>query len=156
MNMPNWMKGSLRPDMELEGYLSRWWIIPRNQFFNIYLHNFVGDDDDRAAHDHPWWSFSFLLKGRLQEEVQVHQPHGHRYEASVRTIKWLAPYFREATHAHIMRLQTKNAWTLFITGPRIREWGFWVSEPVILRARISRWVHHEKFLNKYGKQTRSF
>lgn len=33
-------------------YLLRWFIIPRNRFFNIYLHKFLRSDDDRALLDH--------------------------------------------------------------------------------------------------------
>jgi hypothetical protein len=35
-------------------YMLRWWVIPRNKVFNIYLHNFMRSDDDEALHDHPW------------------------------------------------------------------------------------------------------
>lgn len=28
-------------------YLLRWFLIPRNPWFNIYLHKFLCDDDDR-------------------------------------------------------------------------------------------------------------
>ena len=35
-------------------YLLRWFVIPRNPVFNIYLHRFLRSDDDRALHDHPW------------------------------------------------------------------------------------------------------
>ncbi len=27
-------------------YLQRWWVIPRNRWFNIYLHKFQHSDDD--------------------------------------------------------------------------------------------------------------
>ena len=50
-----------------EDYLSRWHIIPRNRFFNIYLHRFTGSDDDRALHCHPWASVSIKLRGVLFE-----------------------------------------------------------------------------------------
>jgi hypothetical protein len=55
-----WFKkiaGSRPPDFVIGGdspYMLRWWIIPRNKFFNIYLHRFLRSDDDRALHDHPW------------------------------------------------------------------------------------------------------
>lgn len=47
-------------------YLLRWWVIPRNRFFNVYLHKFLRDDDDRALHDHPWWSMSIILSSTLR------------------------------------------------------------------------------------------
>ena len=46
------------PDFIIGGheapYLRRHWLIPRNRFFNIYVHEFLRSDDDRALHDHPW------------------------------------------------------------------------------------------------------
>ena len=30
-------------------YMLRWYLIPRNRRFNIYLHKFLRDDDDRAS-----------------------------------------------------------------------------------------------------------
>lgn len=96
-------------------YLKRWFIIPRNRWFNIYLHQFCGDDEDRALHDHPWWSWSVLLAGRLLE----HLPDG-----AVRRIPPWWPVFRGSSYAHRLALETPTAWTLFITGPRSREWGF--------------------------------
>ena len=36
-------------DAEGGPYLRRWWLSPRNRLFNIYLHHFLRDDDDRAA-----------------------------------------------------------------------------------------------------------
>ena len=55
------------PDFQIGGsvnpYCNRWWVIPRNRWFNIYLHEFVRDDDDRALHDHPWWNISIVLRG---------------------------------------------------------------------------------------------
>ena len=35
-------------------YLRRWWVIPRNDSQNVYLHDIRKSDDDRALHDHPW------------------------------------------------------------------------------------------------------
>ena len=50
-------------------YLWRWHVIPRNRWFNIYLHKFAHGDDDRALHDHPWRSWSLLLDGRYREHT---------------------------------------------------------------------------------------
>lgn len=50
-------------------YLTRWHIIPRNRFFNLYLHYFVHGDDDRAKHDHPWRSWSLILDRGYREHT---------------------------------------------------------------------------------------
>ena len=113
-------------------YLLRWYVIPRNPIFNVYLHNFCRSDDDRALHDHPWWNFSWLLDGDYQEEVPVDpkNPAGER-----KTLDRFegAMVFRFAKQAHrvlLWRRMTDHdkewpTWTLFITGPRFRKWGFW-------------------------------
>src|SRR5262245_55579519 len=54
---------------EGDDYLRRWYVIPRNRIFNVYMHQFIRSDDDRALHDHPWWNLSFLLNGRYVEHT---------------------------------------------------------------------------------------
>jgi len=118
-------------------YLLRWWVIPRNRWFNIYLHKFLRSDDDRATHDHPWPSCSIILKGGYWEHVDKGFRGTHRYWRSPGTIR-----MRKASSAHrielkylrhvcteinpkvVMRVKEQPAWTIFITGPKIREWGF--------------------------------
>lgn len=102
-----------------ENYLSRWHIIPRNRFFNIYLHKFTGSDDDKALHSHPWASVSILLKGQLAEIM----PGDGRVVGGLRTeqcreVNRFAPIFRSRKHWHRLVLLSDEAWTLFITGPR--------------------------------------
>jgi len=101
-------------------YLRRWWIIPRNKIFNVYLHNILKDDDDRALHDHPWWNVSILLKGGLTEVRQTRK--GQR----VRKFRRFIPILRsgKALHRLVLPDGSTGAWTLFLTGPRYREWGF--------------------------------
>lgn len=111
-------------------YLLRWWVITRNRWFNIYLHHTLRSDDDRALHDHPWYNISILLKGNLSEVLP---------ENKVRKFKRFLPIFRKATDRHRLVLNDKNnpSWTLFITGPKIREWGFYCPKG---------WVHWKDFV----------
>lgn len=119
----------------------RWWVIPRNRFFNIYLHKFVLSDEDRALHCHPWPNCSILIDGQYIE----HTPKGiflrhqgfmyfrpakspHRVELRVsllgeRGIRIVAP--RSLNHTDFDCPEPIPVITLFITGPKIREWGFW-------------------------------
>ena len=126
------------PDFQIIGYLKRWYLIPRNRYFNIYLHNFVGSDDDRALHDHPWWSLSFLLKGRLSELLE---------NSPMRGIMPFWPYLRSPNHMHRMILDSAEAWTLFITGPVVRDWGFRVL------GRPNNWQQHDEFLAENGERS---
>jgi len=103
-------------------YLCRWWVVPRNRWFNVYLHHFRRSDDDRALHDHPWVNLSILLTGSYLE----HLPDG-----VVKLRKpwrpwafWRLPMRRSVSAHRVELIGGKHVWTLFITGPKIREWGF--------------------------------
>lgn len=135
------MKFSLRrpPDFVIgpkdSPYLRRWWVIPRNRWFNIYLHNILHDDDDRALHDHPWANMSLVLKGGYWEVT----PTGKFWRGRGSIV------FRRATEAHRLALSWDSrttygspCWTLFITGPVVREWGFHCR---------THWVHWREFVN---------
>lgn len=106
------------PRLSDEVYLNRWFVIPRNRFFNVYLHEYWLDDEDRALHDHPWWSVSLCLKGRL-EEVYL-----RRGAQCVRAIEAGDIVLRGAKFAHRLVVPEPGTTTLFITGPRLRTWGF--------------------------------
>lgn len=109
-------------------YLRRWWIVPRNLACNVYLHEFSGSDDDRAMHDHPWDNTSYILSGRYIE----HTPAGRflRQEGDV--------VQRRATDQHRIEVFEGEppVLTLFITGPKVREWGFHCPQG---------WVHWQEF-----------
>jgi hypothetical protein len=110
------------PDYVIGGaeqpYMRRWWLLPRNRFFNVYLHEFLRSDDDRALHTHPWrWNLSILLRGRYREWV------GGAPDAFVER-RAPAIKFRWGAAAHRIELTEGHAWTLFLTGRVVREWGF--------------------------------
>lgn len=116
-------------------YMRRWWLIPRNRWFNVYLHEFLNSDDPRARHDHPWWNCSIVFKGGYWEDT----PTGRFWRGRGSIV------FRKATALHILELDKKrepSAWTLFLTGPVVREWGF-----VCPRG----WRHWKVFTNGNGK-----
>jgi hypothetical protein len=108
---------------EKNPYLLRWFLIPRNPWFNVYLHKFMRDDEDRALHDHPWSFLSIMLWGMYWEFTP---------ESSFPEMR-SAPSFayRKATHIHRVALardqngKIKPCWTLVITGRKLRTWGFW-------------------------------
>lgn len=132
MNLSS-MKPDREPDFKIgpadDPYMLRWWIIPRNDHFNIYYHQILHDDDDRALHDHPWDSLSFMVKGGVREIT----------ESGPRLIWPGEVTFREAKMAHRLELvEGEPAETLFITGPRVREWGFHCPKG---------WLHWRQFVN---------
>ena len=112
------------PDQVIGGrddpYLLRWYLIPRNPVFNVYLHQFLRSDDDRALHCHPWANCSILLEGEYTEHTilagGVHRRHILR--AGAIRIRWSGKF------AHRVELHKGPCTTLFITGPRVRAWYF--------------------------------
>lgn len=104
------------PDFVIgDNYLRRWWLVPRNNAANVYLHHVVKSDDDRALHDHPWTNTSYVLDGMYVE----HTPKGsfERRAGDVVT--------RPATALHWLEIPDGGyAVSLFVTGPKVREWGF--------------------------------
>lgn len=119
-------------------YLRRWYVLPRNRYFNIYLHQFLHDDDDRALHDHQWRFVSIILKGSYTEITKAGPCVRRRWSIAM----------RPADHAHQVVLMKYGAlrmplpcWTLLFTGPVVREWGFHCP---------AGWRHWTVFLNKGG------
>ena len=118
-----------------EPYLTRYYLFLKDRKwfpFNVFLHNFhKGDLDD--LHDHPWPYFTLILRGGYWE----HTPGG-RF--------WRAPgHFRFQTPTSLHRIELEpgvNAWTLFIPGPKLREWGFIVN---------GAWMHCDKYF-EYRKK----
>lgn len=115
-------------------YLHRWWLLPRNPFFNVYIHKFSRSDDDRALHDHMYANISWLLQGYYLEHTIQHggihtKTHVEAGDVVIRL---------SGKSAHRIELPDgKPCWTLFITGFRYREWGF--------HCPIRGWVHWKDF-----------
>lgn len=123
-----------------EPYLKRWYIIPRNRLLNVYLHKIL-TSDDVTPHDHPWHSVSFLLAGDLKERRWPNPKilFWWRNETEIRRFR---PVFRKADTTHRLILPTtRPAWTLLITGPRLRKWGFW---RCIVFSRAE-WIPHDEY-----------
>jgi hypothetical protein len=110
-----------------EPYLERYYLFlkDRDRFpFNVFLHKFLKSDPD-DVHDHPWPYATLILKGGYWEWQPVFNNLGQKIgETSV----WRgAGSFRtsSATSYHRIELDpTVECWTLFMPGPKQREWGF--------------------------------
>lgn len=117
-------------------YLRRWFVIPRNGFFNIYLHHFLKSDDDEALHDHPWlFNVSLILDGKYHEHTIK---AGGVAQVRRRAAGTLAA--RGGASAHRVEIPPGGfCATLFITGPVVREWGFHCPKG---------WVHWKVFKSR--------
>ena len=139
---------------DADWYMFRWYVIPRNMFgFNIYLHKVLRDDDPAALHDHPWANLSWVLPHWLMRLLNISIPaRGNGYVEVMpyyRPSEYALPaayqapnlkrierdsgaiVVRRATDAHrlVLHRDTQErpipSWSLFITGPYQRKWGFW-------------------------------
>lgn len=115
------------PDVIIDGgdtahlpYLRRWFVIPRNKFLNVYLHHFQRSDGSPIPHDHPWLNLSIVLHG---EYVEQWIQQGGIPRAVIRKAGDIV--FRLPWFAHRIEMAPGGqCWTLFITGPNLRTWGF--------------------------------
>jgi len=127
-------------------YLRRHFLIPRNPFFNVYVHEFLRSDDDRAHHDHPWlFNASWLIDGAYIEHtitaggalIRTHRKAGDfkfRWGKAPHRVELIGN--EDGPPGRLVMIKSP-CWTVFITGPRVREWGFYCME--------RGWIHWNKF-----------
>lgn len=130
-----------------QDYLHRYYILHKSEdelgneirkySFNAFIHNFKASDDP-VLHDHPWAWCSVVLKGGYWE----HSADGSK--------RWRGPgsiCFRSATDTHWVEIdKTKDTWTLFLHGPRKKEWGF---------VENNKWIYWKDYLaERLSKQTK--
>jgi hypothetical protein len=121
-------------------YLIRWAI--NTPLFGIKLHHILRSDEDRDLHDHPWSFLSIILSGGYWEHTAREPDVDPRFDLRHMTGKpvtdrtWHGPgsiLWRPAPSPHRLELpEGRSAWTLVLTGPKRREWGFrticgWIS-----------------------------
>lgn len=113
----------IRPDDQ--EYIYRWHLVPRNREANVYFHIQVASDPERPLHDHPWDNVSVILAGGYEEIMVkgVGFAEPQRYTRTPGDV-----IFRRAAWAHRLVLPSSVPYsmTLFTTGPKVKEWGFWV------------------------------
>ena len=144
---PDYVIGSLdRP------YMERWHILPRNTWFNIYLHKISKSDDDRALHDHRADNLSIVLKGAY---VEVIAPESTSHKGTYRITAALpikrkrgSIIFRKAEQPHRLIVEDgQPVWTLWLKFGDRRDWGFYLYDT---KTHTFRWMHWEAYEAKYG------
>lgn len=128
------------PDFVIGGhdrpYMHRWWVIPRNRWFNIYLHKIIRSDDDRALHDHPWRNCSILLQGSYVEISPATLPYAFGDPTVVKVRRAGSVVMRRAVQPHRLEIVDGPVISLFFTGRNVRDWGFYANHG---------WVHWKEF-----------
>lgn len=94
-------------------YLERFHVVTTPECA-IRLHHWHCGDDQRALHDHPWSNCTTVLAGHLVEHT----------ETGTTELTPGAVMVRAAEQPHRIELVSDDAWTLFVTGPIVRRWGF--------------------------------
>ena len=107
------------PDEIIEDrYLRRWHSL-RSAALSLYVHLYVGSDPCAWTHDHPWPSLSLCLQGILIETAELADRRKQTSRISRGTLAFRPPRF-----SHRLDLVSGPAVTLFLAGPRLREWGW--------------------------------
>jgi len=123
------------PGAEPSPYLERYYII-KSPFCELMIHRFhQGDRGD--IHDHPWYSFGWILRHGYREHVK-------NTDGTVSVFERRRGNFgaRNANAFHKVELRPGEAGkvlTLFGTGKRTRNWGFQTSNG---------WIDWETYSNK--------
>jgi len=91
--------------------------IIRTNGWSLVLHQFHQSDSTDKLHNHGWtWGLSFVLAGGYSEEKFMGDT------VIRRTIRPFSFNFIRPNEFHRVDLLAKDAWTLFLRGPRISEW----------------------------------
>lgn len=103
----------------------------------VRVHEIVAGDDSRAFHDHPWAFLAIGLSGSYIEETPdpglvEHDELGAVTHCPLPGIWWnrkrrfTAPFVnvKRATDLHVLDVHDGPVWTLFLTRPKTRSWGF--------------------------------
>lgn len=112
----------VRPDQILgtneDPYLYRWFVEKEKTVGSIYIHKMLRSDADIEFHDHPGDNMSIILSGKMIE----HTPRG--------IFEWNPGdvITRKAQDKHRVEIHEPLE-TMWIMGPRIKEWGFWRETP---------------------------
>lgn len=107
-------------------YLYRWHLMRTPQACS-YLHVQVADDPARPLHDHPWDNMSVILSGGYKEQLSLTIGEPQEENTFFFWRKEGDTIYRHAGQAHRLFLPRVHPYTmtLFHTGPKVREWGFW-------------------------------
>ena len=135
-----------RPDLVIapdgNPYLYRWHIV-RLQAASVYFHIQVASDPQRPLHDHPWDNTSVILSGGYDEIWEPQPWMRDTREPVMRKLRAGDVVHRLACESHRLILPDGFGYTmtLFSTGPRERDWGFWYPEGLKLHTKVTKTVN---------------
>lgn len=123
-------------------YLERYYILHGSDVSwlpGIYLHKFVSSDEDPELHNHPWKnSLSLILSGGYTEEQRV-----GGVDSIITEYNLFGPgsfNLVRGNDFHRIELDENPTWSLFFSGNRQQDWGFWDKET----GEYLQWEEHIK------------
>jgi hypothetical protein len=123
-------------------YMRRWCLT--TPWFSIRIHHWFRGDDDRHYHDHDWNFICMVLKGSYMDVSYLDTSYGSDVKMDILTP--FSPRYRKAEYKHIVN--TSGCWTIVLTGPKIRNFGFWVPNT---QGKMV-WFKAKRYFLKYGHQ----
>lgn len=122
-------------------YMRRWYLLCFPRLFSIRVHHIQLPDLDRWPHDHPWHFLSIILRGTYWEEwckATEFRTGPHAEWVPSRYNRRRRFNFKWNTDLHkITRFERDGSWTLIITGPEAREWGFRTNQGWVSRVALN-------------------
>lgn len=142
-------------------YLLRFFIKHSGRLPGMYLHHFFRGDNDRDLHDHPWkLSGSLILTGGYVEErlvdleawmnyptreaLAVARPGGKQGLVIKRYVGPGTINIIRGDDFHRVDLVGDSAWTIFVSGNKNKDWGFWERD-------TGRVIPHREYLKEKGR-----
>ena len=142
--------------------LDRLTVVKHRRIGGLLLHRFYPNADDRNVHDHPWWFMTLVLRGGYDDMKQCRQCEGSgrfydevdfyacprcKGEGVIMRERMRAGMlrFRPALHAHRTQVSSSGCVTLVLTGPTVREWGFYLG---------SSWQQWRSYIRQHGEAHR--
>ncbi len=117
-------------------YLERYHLFRLPLGYRVYLHRFVASDPGRGLHNHPWKAaFSLVLCGQYEEIRMAGSSNNNALQTrhlSACHLNWI----NGTVFHHINLIDNREAWTLFIHGPKAKSWG-------ILQRRRQQYAFHD-------------
>lgn len=141
-------------------FMKRW--VLQTRFGSIRLHHWMGSDDLRNQHDHPWSFLTIVLKGgyddlsteqidcpacdsqsflRLAGDCQDCGNSGVIDTLKTSRMSAGRVQYRHAHHRHSVKVDPGGCWTLIFTSADQRKWGYWVGKF---------WKAHDKYRRDHG------
>jgi len=128
-----WLSGWLRCRIingnNGEPYLERYALLRLPGGRSLYLHRFLDSDPDRGLHNHPWTRALGLVLSGGYKELRLNGQAGNGAVAE-RTLRPGAFNHIGGDDFHrIVLPEGREAWTLFMHTPKVKDWGFLTPGP---------------------------